>query len=68
MTDTNMLNEKIAQSGVTKRFIAKALDISEQSLRNKISNKQDFRQKEIDAITATLRLSINERNKIFFAN
>lgn len=67
MTDTNLLNEKIAQAGVTKRFVAKSLNISEQSLRSKIANKQDFRQNEIIAISETLRLTVSERNRIFFA-
>lgn len=67
MTDTDMLNEKIAQRGVKKRYVAKALNISETSLRNKIYNRQDFRQGEIVAICETLGLSAAERNKIFFA-
>lgn len=67
MTNTDMLNDKIAQRGVKKRHIAKALNISETSLRNKIYNRQDFRQGEIEAITSTLGLTAKERDNIFFA-
>ena len=66
MTDTELLREKIKQSGYKIQFIAKTLGISYQGLLNKINNKSEFRAKEIQVLHDLLNLTEDERVAIFF--
>ena len=66
MTDTELLREKIKQSGYKIQFIAKKLGISYQGLLNKINNKSEFRAKEIQVLHDLLNLTEDERVAIFF--
>ena len=43
MTNTELLREKIDQSGYKLRFIAKKIGITYQGLLNKINNRSEFR-------------------------
>lgn len=67
MTNTELLREKIKQSGYKLQFIAKKVGITYQSLSNKINNKSEFRANEIQALYDLLGLSEAERVAIFFA-
>ena len=67
MTDTKLLRDKMEQSGLKIRFIAKAAGITYQALLNKISNKSEFKASEIQALCTLLGLTENERSTIFFA-
>ena len=66
MTDTELLREKIKQSGYKIQFIAKKLGISYQGLLNKINNKSEFRAKEIQVLHDLVNLTEDERVAIFF--
>lgn len=66
MTDTELLREKIKQSGYKIQFIAKKLGISYQGLLNKINNRSEFRAKEIQVLHDLLNLTEDERVAIFF--
>lgn len=50
MTNTELLREKIDQSGYKLRFIAKKIGITYQGLLNKINNRSEFRANEIQAL------------------
>lgn len=68
MTDTNKLLEMIEQSGLKKCYIAKMLDISTNSLAQKISNKREFKASEIDTLCKLLGItSLEKKEEIFFA-
>lgn len=67
MTNTELLREKIEQSGYKLQFIAKKVGITYQGLLNKINNKSEFRANEIQALYDLLGLSEAERVAIFFA-
>lgn len=67
MTNTELLREKIDQSGYKLRFIAKKIGITYQGLLNKINNRSEFRANEIQALYDLLGLTEEERVAIFFA-
>lgn len=66
MTNTKLLREKVDQSGYKLRFIAEKAGITYQGLLNKINNKTEFRAGEIQALYNLLKLTEEERAKIFF--
>ncbi|MBQ2670489.1 MAG: toxin-antitoxin system, antitoxin component, Xre family protein [Clostridia bacterium] len=68
MTDTKLLELAIVRAGVTKREIAKALNISETALYAKIKGVREFKASEIIIIQRLLNLSNEERDRIFFAD
>ena len=67
MTDTIRLNKAIAESGITIVAIAKKIGISREGLYKKINNDTEFKASEISAMKKILRLTNEERDKIFFA-
>ncbi|MCD8005091.1 MAG: toxin-antitoxin system, antitoxin component, Xre family protein [Oscillospiraceae bacterium] len=66
MTDTEMLREKIEQSGYKLRFIAQKIGITYQAFLNKINNRSEFRANENQALYVLLGLTEEERVEIFF--
>lgn len=68
MTDTELLREKIENSGYKLQFIAKSLGRTYQGLLNKINNRSEFRASEIQALYDLLGLTEKERVAIFFAH
>lgn len=68
MTNTELLKEKIEQSGLKIGFIADFIGISRQLLWKKINNLTPFNQYEIDKFCDVLRItSLKEKEAIFFA-
>ena len=68
MTNTNLLKEKIENSGLKIGFIADFVGISRQLLWKKINNLTPFNQYEIDKMCEVLRInSLKEKESIFFA-
>lgn len=67
MVDFEKLNGAIEQSGMKVSAISKKVGINRTSLYNKISGKTEFSASEIESISDVLRLSVKERNEIFFA-
>lgn len=68
MTNTALLEERIKESGYQKNYIAKVLGISPYGLSLKISNKNEFKATEIEALSELLGIeSWEERSAIFFA-
>ncbi len=68
MTDTELLREKIENSGYKLQFIAKSLGLTYQGLLNKINNRSEFRASEIQELYDLLGLTEKERVAIFFAH
>lgn len=67
MTNTTLLRKKINESGYKLRFIAQKVGISYQGLSNKINNQREFKANEIQILYDLLKLTEEERVKIFFA-
>lgn len=65
MTDTTMLRKAIENSGMTFSFIACKIGISREGFYKKINNETEFKASEIVALSKILRLSKQERDKIF---
>lgn len=68
MTNTELLKEKIEQSGLKIIFIADFVGISRQLLWKKINNKTTFNQYEIEKMCCVLNITrLTEKEAIFFA-
>ena len=68
MTNIIALKEAIEKSGYRRTFIAKKAGLTFQGYLNKEEGKTEFRQSEIQAIAELLNLSLEEKERIFFAN
>lgn len=69
MTNTSELERLIKDSGLKKSYIAKALKISRQALKNKMDNKSVFTSTEISLLCELLKItSLKDKEKIFFAS
>lgn len=66
MTNTNLLRNKIDESGYKLRFIAKKLGITYQGFLNKINNETEFKAGEIQILCDMLNINIEEKELIFF--
>jgi len=66
MGDMNMLREKIKESGITVTAIADKLNVSRETLYNRMNGESEFRASEIAILTDTLRLKKSEQDTIFF--
>lgn len=68
MTDTELLEEKINDSGFKKKYIAEKIGIAPYSLAKKINNITEFKTSEIHMLCTLLKInSLEDREKIFFA-
>lgn len=67
MTNSELLRQKIEQSGYKLRFLAEQIGVTYQAFLNKINNRSEFRAKEIQALYELLNLTEEERAEIFFA-
>ena len=65
MTNTELLEKVIANSGYKKQFLASKIGLSYQGFLNKVQNKQDFRAKEIMILCKLLRISSELKEAIF---
>ena len=67
MTDKNLLYYFVKRAGFKNKDIAEALGITASGYTLKISNKSDFRQSEIKTISDLIGLTVEERDRVFFA-
>lgn len=67
MVDLNKLKIVIEDSGMTMVSVAAKSGILRETLYNKLSGKGEFTASEIEGIADALRLSVGQRNSIFFA-
>ena len=67
MTNTALLRNKINESGYKISFVAKQVGITYQGLLKKINNETEFKANEIQALCNLLKICMEEKEKIFFA-
>ena len=68
MFNQNLLKAKIIEKNMSVLAICNELGICETTFYRKLSRNGDFSRFEIGKITKILKLSNNERDKIFFAS
>lgn len=69
MVNTALLEEKIAEVGKPKTFLAKKVGISRAGLHLKIHNNNEFTAREIMILCDELGITrLTDKEKIFFAN
>lgn len=68
MTDTKLLKQKIDESGYLFGWIAKQLNLSPYGLRKKVDGENEFKATEIMKFQEILKISNDERDKIFLSN
>ena len=67
LTDSEKLNNAIAESGMKITAIAKKLGITREGFYRKLNNETEFKASEISAMQTILNLSNDARDSIFFA-
>ena len=67
MTNTKLFRDTVESCGIKYKMIAKTVGITPYGLQKKIENDTQFKAEEIAAISELLRLSIRQRDAIFFA-
>ena len=67
-TNNERLRQKIDKSGFTKTHIASKMNISRESLYNKLSGKTEFKASEIVCLAKMLGLTARQRDEIFLTN
>lgn len=67
MTNSKMLSNEIADSGITITAIAKKIGITREGFYKKLNNETEFKASEISALQKILNLSNQKRDQIFFA-
>ncbi len=66
MIETELLKEKIEESGYRFNWIAKQLNLSPFGMRKKVNGENEFKVSEVKKISELLNLNEKEREKIFF--
>lgn len=64
--NANLLRSKMALHGDMQVDLAKELNITAMGLSNKMNQKNDFKQSEIDFISKKYDLTADEIKEIFF--
>ena len=68
MTNTELLEKKISESGKKKGFLAEKVKLSRAGFRNCVTNKAEFTSSQIDVLCTELGItSLKEKESIFFA-
>ena len=69
MTNSDLLRKAIKDAGLKISAVMQALGIkSYTTMRDKINNVKNFTVREIDILCVLLRLSVEQREQIFFAD
>lgn len=69
MTNTELLNRIIKESGLKKKYIAERLGITGYGLQKKIENRSEFKSSEISILCELLGItSLKQKETVFFAN
>lgn len=69
MTNTELLEKKIAEAGKKKGYLAEKIGLSGAGFRNCITNKALFNSSQIKILCEELNItSLKEKEAIFFAN
>ena len=69
LTNTDLLEQKITESGKKKEYLASKCGLSRQGFKNCIINKAFFNTKHIKILCFELNItSLKEKEAIFFAH
>ena len=68
MTNTELLEKKIKESGKKVGYLAEKVGLSYAGFRNCVTNKSEFRAAHIDILCKELNIDLKEMKRIFFAN
>lgn len=69
MTNTELLEERIAKSGKKKVYLAEKCGLTYAGFRNCVINKAEFKASQIQILCEELNItSLKERHAIFFAD
>ncbi len=68
MTNTELLEKKIQESGLKKGYLAQKCGLSRAGFRNCVTNKAEWTASQIDILCEELVISsLREKDAIFFA-
>lgn len=67
MTDTTALRQLIDSKGLKLSYVAERIGLSAYGFSLKLNNKSEFRTGEIARLCELLGISVEQRDKIFFA-
>lgn len=68
MTNTELLEQKIKESGKTRVHLAKKCNLTYAGFRNCVKNAAEFKASQIDVLCTELDItSLKEKEAIFFA-
>lgn len=68
MFNQNLLKAKIIENGMSILNVCDILGICEATFYRKMARNGDFSRTEIEKISDVLKLSVSERNDIFFTS
>lgn len=67
MTNTELLNQEIKNSGLKKSWIANQLELSTFGFQKKVNNETQFKAGEIQKLCELLNItSLRQKDEIFF--
>lgn len=67
MTDVELLQKVLDESGFRMDFVAKKMGLTYQGFRNKVTGKSEFKTREVTKLCDILGLTSEMRDRIFFA-
>ena len=67
MLDSNKFDEAVQKSGLKKRYLAEQIGMSYDTFLKKTGGVVEWKVGEAQAVSKVLRISVAERNAIFFA-
>lgn len=68
MTNTELLEQKIVESGKKRSYLAAKIGLSYAGFRNCVTNKADFKAEQIAILCFELGITkLSEKEAIFFA-
>lgn len=67
MTNTELLEQKIKESGKKVSYLAEKVGLSYAGFRNCVINKSEFKARQIDVLCKELGIDLKEMKRIFFA-
>ena len=68
MYNAQLLNDIITKKGIMRKHLAQVLGITPYGFSLKVSGKNEFRASEIRLLSKELRLTVRERDRIFFGD
>lgn len=67
MADVVLLKNIISEKGCSINYIARQIGKSAQAIYNKLDGKTEFTVSEVNVLVDVLRLTSEERDKIFYS-